>query len=37
MSVGTVGLYGFIFGGMSSANKWALLGGARTAIQLFIL
>jgi NADH-quinone oxidoreductase subunit H len=34
MSVGAVGLYGPLLGGMSSANKWALLGGARTAIQL---
>jgi NADH-quinone oxidoreductase subunit H len=28
------GLYGPLLGGMSSANKWSLLGGARTAIQL---
>lgn len=28
------GLYGPLLGGMASANKWALLGGARTAIQL---
>ena len=34
MSVGAVGLYGPLLGGMSSANKWELLGGARTAIQL---
>ena len=34
MSVSAVGLYGPLLGGMSSANKWALLGGARTAIQL---
>lgn len=34
MSVGAIGLYGPLLAGMSSANKWALLGGARTAIQL---
>ena len=28
------GLYGPLLGGMASANKWSLLGGARTAIQL---
>ncbi len=28
------GLYGPLLGGMSQANKWGLLGGARTAIQL---
>lgn len=34
MGVASVGLYGPLLAGMSSANKWALLGGARTAIQL---
>lgn len=34
MSVSAIGLYGPLLGGMSSANKWALLGGARTVIQL---
>ncbi|WP_419771159.1 MAG: NADH-quinone oxidoreductase subunit NuoH [Candidatus Marinarcus sp.] len=34
MGVAGVGLYGPLLAGMSSANKWALLGGARTAIQL---
>ncbi len=34
MGVASVGLYGPLLGGMSSANKWSLLGGARTAIQL---
>jgi NADH-quinone oxidoreductase subunit H len=28
------GLYGPLLAGMSSSNKWSLLGGARTAIQL---
>jgi NADH-quinone oxidoreductase subunit H len=28
-----VGLYGPLLAGMASANKWALLGGARTVIQ----
>jgi NADH-quinone oxidoreductase subunit H len=28
------GLYGPLLGGMAQANKWGLLGGARTAIQL---
>ncbi|RXJ93870.1 NADH-quinone oxidoreductase subunit NuoH [Malaciobacter molluscorum] len=34
LGVASVGLYGPLLGGMSSANKWSLLGGARTAIQL---
>ncbi len=34
MGVASVGLYGPLLAGMSSANKWSLLGGARTAIQL---
>ena len=34
MGVSGIGHYGPLLGGMSSANKWALLGGARTAIQL---
>jgi len=34
MGVASIGLYGPLLAGMSSANKWALLGGARTAIQL---
>ena len=34
MGVASVGLYGPLLAGMSSANKWGLLGGARTAIQL---
>ena len=28
------GLYGPLLGGMSQSNKWGLLGGARTAVQL---
>ncbi len=34
MGVASIGLYGPLLGGMSCANKWGLLGGARTAIQL---
>jgi len=34
LGVASVGLYGPLLAGMSSANKWGLLGGARTAIQL---
>lgn len=34
MGVAGIGHYGPLLGGMSSANKWSLLGGARTAIQL---
>jgi NADH-quinone oxidoreductase subunit H len=34
LGVAGAGLYGPLFAGMSSNNKWALLGGARTAIQL---
>ncbi len=34
MGVASIGFYGPLLGGMSSSNKWALLGGARTAIQL---
>jgi NADH-quinone oxidoreductase subunit H len=34
MGVAGIGLYGPLLAGMSSANKWSLLGGARTAIQL---
>ena len=34
MGVMATGLYGPLLGGMSQANKWGLLGGARTAIQL---
>jgi NADH-quinone oxidoreductase subunit H len=34
LGVAGAGLYGPLFAGMSSANKWSLLGGARTAIQL---
>ena len=34
LGVASIGLYGPLLAGMSSANKWGLLGGARTAIQL---
>ncbi|MEA2019991.1 MAG: NADH-quinone oxidoreductase subunit NuoH [Campylobacterota bacterium] len=34
LSVMATGLYGPLLGGMAQANKWGLLGGARTAIQL---
>lgn len=34
LGVMATGLYGPLLGGMSQANKWGLLGGARTAIQL---
>lgn len=34
MGVMASGLYGPLLGGMAQANKWGLLGGARTAIQL---
>jgi len=34
MGVAGIGHYGPLLAGMSSANKWSLLGGARTAIQL---
>ena len=34
LSVMATGLYGPLLAGMSSGNKWSLLGGARTAIQL---
>ena len=34
LGVMATGLYGPLLGGMASANKWSLLGGARTAIQL---
>jgi len=34
MGVMATGLYGPLLAGMSQANKWGLLGGARTAIQL---
>jgi NADH-quinone oxidoreductase subunit H len=34
LSVMASGLYGPLLGGMASGNKWSLLGGARTAIQL---
>ena len=34
IGVAGAGLYGPLLAGMSSNNKWALLGGARTAIQL---
>jgi len=34
MGVMATGLYGPLLGGMSQHNKWGLLGGARTAIQL---
>jgi NADH-quinone oxidoreductase subunit H len=34
LSVGGISLYGPLLAGMASANKWALIGGARTAIQL---
>jgi NADH-quinone oxidoreductase subunit H len=34
LGVAGAGLYGPLLAGMSSGNKWALLGGARTAIQL---
>jgi NADH-quinone oxidoreductase subunit H len=34
LGVAGSGLYGPLLAGMSSHNKWALLGGARTAIQL---
>lgn len=34
LGVMATGLYGPLLAGMSSSNKWSLLGGARTAIQL---
>ena len=34
LGVMATGLYGPLLGGMAQANKWGLLGGARTAIQL---
>ncbi len=34
MSVMATGMYGPLFAGVSSRSKWALLGGARTMIQL---
>ncbi len=34
MSVMATGMYGPLFAGVSSRNKWALLGGARTMIQM---
>jgi NADH-quinone oxidoreductase subunit H len=34
LGVMATGLYGPLLAGMSQANKWGLLGGARTAIQL---
>lgn len=34
LGVAGAGLYGPLLAGMSSGNKWSLLGGARTAIQL---
>jgi NADH-quinone oxidoreductase subunit H len=34
LGVMATGLYGPLLAGMSSRNKWGLLGGARTAIQL---
>ncbi|QKF72329.1 NADH:quinone oxidoreductase I, membrane subunit H [Aliarcobacter faecis] len=34
LAVSSAGHYGALLGGMSSASKWALLGGARTTIQL---
>ena len=34
MGVMATGLYGPLLAGMAQANKWGLLGGARTAIQL---
>ncbi|MDY0321541.1 MAG: NADH-quinone oxidoreductase subunit NuoH [Arcobacteraceae bacterium] len=34
LGVMATGLYGPLLAGMASGNKWALLGGARTAIQL---
>jgi NADH-quinone oxidoreductase subunit H len=34
LGVMAAGLYGPLLGGMAQANKWGLLGGARTAIQL---
>ena len=34
LGVAGIGLYGPLLGGMSSGNKWSLIGGARTAIQL---
>lgn len=34
MGVASVGMYAPLLAGMSSANKWALLGGARTVMSL---
>ena len=34
LSISSIGHYGALLAGMSSANKWALLGGARSTIQL---
>jgi len=34
LGVMATGMYGPLLAGMSSANKWSLLGGARTVIQL---
>jgi len=34
MGVASVGMYAPLFAGMSSTNKWALLGAARTVVQL---
>ena len=34
MGVASVGIYGPLLAGMSSANKWSLLGAARTVVQM---
>jgi NADH-quinone oxidoreductase subunit H len=34
LSVMSIGMYGPLFAGVSSRSKWALLGGARTMIQM---
>ena len=34
LGIASIGHFGPLLGGMSSSNKWALLGGARTVIQL---
>ena len=34
MGVASVGMYGPLLAGMSSSNKWSLLGGARAVVQM---